>query len=382
MKHAFDLAAAAAASHFMSWLERHVDVAKREWVGAMAAELNDMDTGWQRLTWALSGFTLVWAFRPAKAAEPQLVLSGSVLMNEPSPSVGVEIVESRLAELTALLLVVVVLGYIVFLLPVFQGAVASFGRTLDVAGMDFARLGIGMVEAAGVVFFIGAIYTARRPRVAQPRTLQTLLSGVNVLLGTSAVLLGVTLVQFVILLFPYLQQQSTLREREKAALYRLATVGDPAEADRVAKLGGVAAARFSALTQLSHEALRAGDAGPVARQVAQQLLSMLPQFEKHSEYADAVLYANLLAGHVAFNKRHDARRYLRAAGDRPDGPPMAFGPNMRLAKDLLDYGDRESVLVFLAQCRRFWPSGAERLDGWTRAIKAGGKPDFGRDLNN
>lgn len=385
MKHAFDRAATAMASHLTSWLEQHVDVVKREWVDAMAAELDDMDTGWQRLTWALSGLPLVWSFRPARAIEPHLVLSGSLLMNESSFSAASRS-SSRdyFAVLTALLLSMIVVGYIVFLLPVFQSIAASFDSTLDVAGVDFAHLGTRVAQVALLVFLIAGLYVARRPRVEHAGRAQTLLGGVNMLLGTSAVMLGVTLVQFVIVFIPQAGQQRAMRFGEQAALYRLAAVGDPSEAERVVNSGGAAAARFSALTRFSHEALRARDTGPMAAYEAEQLLAMLPKFEKHSAYADAVLYANLLAGHVAFERgrMHDARRYLLAAGSRPDAPPMTAAPNMRLAKDLLDNGDQRTVVAFLAQCRRFWPGGAERLETWTREINAGGKPDFGRNLNN
>ncbi len=383
MNHSFDRAATAIATRLLRWLEQHVDVEKREWVGAMTAEFDEMDSGWQRLIWALSGLPLVWSFRPTKIAEPELVLSGSSLMTGPSLAVETRSsLRDYFAVLTALLLVVVVVGYIVMLLPVFQSIVSSFDKTLNVAGVDFARLGRRLAQAAGLVFLVGSVYVVRRPRIEWSTRTQTLLGGVNLLLGTSTVLLGVTLVQFIILLIPQLQQQRVLREREQAALYRLAAVGASSEAANVAKLGGPAEARFFALTNLSHEALRAGDAGSVAKQVAQELRTMLPQFEKNSEYANAVLYANLLAGHVALEQGliRDARRYLVAAGNRPPAPPMTLGPNMRLAKGLLAYGDRKIVLEFLAQCRRFWPTGTDRLDAWTREINAGGKPDFGHDF--
>jgi hypothetical protein len=53
---------------------------------------------------------------------------------------------------------------------------------------------------------------------------------------------------------------------------------------------------------------------------------------------------------------------------------------MRLAKDLLEKGERDVVLEYFALCRRFWKSGADDLDTWTADVQAGRLPAFGANL--
>ncbi len=49
------------------------------------------------------------------------------------------------------------------------------------------------------------------------------------------------------------------------------------------------------------------------------------------------------------------KKYLIAAGKSPGSPQMdSFGPNMTLAKDLLEKGERDAVLEYFMRCRKFW----------------------------
>ncbi|MBI4603643.1 MAG: hypothetical protein HY721_16950 [Planctomycetes bacterium] len=57
-----------------------------------------------------------------------------------------------------------------------------------------------------------------------------------------------------------------------------------------------------------------------------------------------------------------------------------FGPNMRLARELLLAGEREAVLEYFRRCAGFWKRGASRLEGWRSAVEAGKMPDFGPNL--
>lgn len=57
-----------------------------------------------------------------------------------------------------------------------------------------------------------------------------------------------------------------------------------------------------------------------------------------------------------------------------------FGPNMSLAKDLLEKGERDTVLQYFELCRRFWKMDHGQLDEWTRQVKAGKVPRFGANL--
>jgi hypothetical protein len=59
----------------------------------------------------------------------------------------------------------------------------------------------------------------------------------------------------------------------------------------------------------------------------------------------------------------------------------SFGPNMTLAEDLLEEGERDVVLEYFSLCRKFWEMGKEELDQWTEAVKAEKMPDFGANLD-
>ncbi len=53
---------------------------------------------------------------------------------------------------------------------------------------------------------------------------------------------------------------------------------------------------------------------------------------------------------------------------------------MSLAKDLLERGERETVLQYFELCRKFWQMGHDQLDQWTKDVNAGRIPDFGANL--
>ena len=50
---------------------------------------------------------------------------------------------------------------------------------------------------------------------------------------------------------------------------------------------------------------------------------------------------------------------------------------MSLADDLLKKGERDVVLQYFELCRRFWESHPEKLDEWSRQVRAGERPHFG-----
>jgi TonB family protein len=59
----------------------------------------------------------------------------------------------------------------------------------------------------------------------------------------------------------------------------------------------------------------------------------------------------------------------------------SFGPNMSLAKELLEMGEKDTVLEYLDLCRKFWSNGAKKsLDPWSEQIRNGQIPEFGANL--
>jgi outer membrane lipoprotein-sorting protein len=76
-----------------------------------------------------------------------------------------------------------------------------------------------------------------------------------------------------------------------------------------------------------------------------------------------------------------ARTYLLESGKSTGSATLgSFGPNMRLAKDLLEKGERDSVLQYFSLCRAFWKMGGTKLDEWTAEVRKGAIPRFGANL--
>ena len=159
-------------------------------------------------------------------------------------------------------------------------------------------------------------------------------------------------------------------------------------ADRFAALESAALAkddleRFYALVDLAKVAFEASDLDK-ATAYAQELLQMAPQYSKDWNYGNAIYYGHFVLGSVALREGNtkEAASQLVAAGTTPGSPQLnSFGPNVTLAKDLLAQGRAQPVLEYLAECKIFWKMNRGKVDEWIDAIRAGGTPDFGPNLN-
>ncbi len=96
---------------------------------------------------------------------------------------------------------------------------------------------------------------------------------------------------------------------------------------------------------------------------------------------DNVHAANLILGRIALRDGDiaGAEAHLLAMG-RVSGSPVldSFGPNMRLAKDLLAAGRRDTVLAYLDECGHFWKDA--HLAEWRADVTQGRTPHFGVNL--
>lgn len=63
----------------------------------------------------------------------------------------------------------------------------------------------------------------------------------------------------------------------------------------------------------------------------------------------------------------------------PDATMRSFGPNMSLARDLRDAGEREVVITYLDGCSRFWKDTS--IEQWKAEIDQGQTPEFGANLH-
>ena len=141
--------------------------------------------------------------------------------------------------------------------------------------------------------------------------------------------------------------------------------------------------RFLALDQAAKMSLAVGRSEE-ARRFATDMMALDEKYSRGSpEQAkgDVVHDGNLVLGRIAVDEGQldAAKRHLLAAGKSTGSPVLGgFGPNMGLAKDLLEKGEQETVLQYLELCGKFWSSG--KLDEWIKDIHAGRIPDFGANL--
>ena len=137
--------------------------------------------------------------------------------------------------------------------------------------------------------------------------------------------------------------------------------------------------KFYLTTKLAPTALEAGDREK-AKAYAHALLEQAPAFRDNWNHGNAVHVGNLVLGRLALadGDLEGAGRFLIEAGRTPGSPQLnSFGPNMFLAKELLERGRREVVVEYLDLTAKFWQASMGRLDKWKASIAAGETPDFG-----
>ncbi|MGA7695772.1 MAG: hypothetical protein WCA76_12135 [Candidatus Sulfotelmatobacter sp.] len=116
---------------------------------------------------------------------------------------------------------------------------------------------------------------------------------------------------------------------------------------------------------------------------SKQLLQMAHQYPRDWNHGNAVFYGNFVLGRIAIQQGSvkQAGQYLLAAGATEGSPQLdSFGPNMTLAKELLEKGHSQVVLEYFALCQKFWENGRPKLDEWSSAVLGGEVPDFGPNL--
>ncbi|MEO6049931.1 MAG: hypothetical protein ABIP78_01180 [Pyrinomonadaceae bacterium] len=139
---------------------------------------------------------------------------------------------------------------------------------------------------------------------------------------------------------------------------------------------------FYNLTKAAPAAFKAGDMA-AATSLANALLTDAAKFEKDWNYGNAIHVGHLVLGRVAFSAGNlkEANRQLLEAGQTPGSPQLnTFGPDMRLARELLEKGETETVLQYFEQCSKFWEQKLSKADEWKAQIRKGEIPDFGPNL--
>jgi len=131
---------------------------------------------------------------------------------------------------------------------------------------------------------------------------------------------------------------------------------------------------------LPDAAKAAFDAGDLAkaRTYAEEILA-----EAGDQWGDGnkVHHGHLILGRIALRAGDvaTAREHLLAAAKTSGSPSLnSFGPNMTLAKEFLEKGERQGVLEYFKLCANFWKN--DKLDTWATEVRAGKVPDFGANL--
>jgi len=140
--------------------------------------------------------------------------------------------------------------------------------------------------------------------------------------------------------------------------------------------------RFLALHARADRLVERRD-GSRAAAFARELLELAESYRGDWNYGNAVHHGHLILGRVALLNGGiaTARAELLLAGQTPGSPQLdSFGPNMRLAKELLEAGEKAIVLQYFDLCRRFWVMGTQNLAQWSAAINESRMPEFGPNL--
>ncbi len=146
--------------------------------------------------------------------------------------------------------------------------------------------------------------------------------------------------------------------------------------------------RLHLLLNLTPAAMYAGDAAKAAA-YANELMAQGEKLKTQPGfgpgiYANATHVGNLVLGRLALlgGDAGKAKEHLLAAGRVPPGSAtlMSFGPNMLLASELIERGERDAAVEYLDLCAKFWKKQDGRIEGWKGVIREGAMPNFGANL--
>jgi hypothetical protein len=133
------------------------------------------------------------------------------------------------------------------------------------------------------------------------------------------------------------------------------------------------------LTDLAKSAFEAGLLDDAKKYAEEMLDDDAPGWNQ----GNRLHHGNLILGRIALAKNDvgEAKSRLLLAGRTTGSPQLnSFGPNMLLAKELLERGETEVVLEYFAQCAKFWKSPRRKLEQWVEDVKADRIPQFGGNL--
>jgi hypothetical protein len=130
------------------------------------------------------------------------------------------------------------------------------------------------------------------------------------------------------------------------------------------------------LENLSERAADAFDTGNLrsAEAYSIEMLLRVPLTPKSSNKGELIRHAHALLGRIALRTGDTtgAKRQLLVAGKTEGSSPLiTVTPMWGLAADLLDVGERDTVIEYLELSKAEWPHAASMIDEWQREIRDG-----------
>ena len=148
------------------------------------------------------------------------------------------------------------------------------------------------------------------------------------------------------------------------------------ELDLVDLLTPAETRRFYSLTEIAKASARTGEYDAAVSQ-AEELLELAATHRGNWNYGNAIHDANSTLGFVALQRgdREGARFHLAEAGRTPGSPQLdTYGPDFFFARAMVEAGEADAVLAYLAEVQRFWEFEQGLLARWSDGIRSGGKP--------
>ncbi len=142
--------------------------------------------------------------------------------------------------------------------------------------------------------------------------------------------------------------------------------------------------RFFELSALIYEAYEMDDFMR-AQELIFEYQNLAAQNKDNWNYGNAIHMSNTYLGLIAISKNdiNKAKEYLICSGLTVGSPQLNnFGPNMLLAKALLEKGEIEVVLNYIDMCKKFWNFFFRFffIRRWKSLIKKNQIPVFGPHL--
>lgn len=122
-----------------------------------------------------------------------------------------------------------------------------------------------------------------------------------------------------------------------------------------------------------------------AKQSADALLLESEKFKTDWNFGNALHQSHLVYGRLNLLEGNveGAKKELLLASQTKGSPQLkSFGPNMTLAKELLEKGEKKTVIQYIDNTLSFWTfeTAKAKTDLWKKEIMDGKIPNFGGNL--